>query len=316
MRRDLQLKDAEGVDCLPNATIFEQLALMGGPTASVVDKTVNEGMDDSLVRATTTASSLEAEQNSGNINKTQSKATPNESSPNGLIQVVVLGAKIPWGIPLLRLGKDVSRHGGISDINVDEGITLVSTPDNAGMFNVDQDLIGEEVFISQEVSLKESAKPKAGMVVIQEPEQGTATTTLTTTTAATTASTRPKAKRFFIHEQEQAPTPIVSSQQLSQVKKRRKFFAAKRAEEKRNKPPTQAQQRRIMCTYLKNMEGKKLKDLKKKSFDSIKKMVDRAFERVYTFVDFKTELVKESSKKAEVEIMEQESSKRTRTKLE
>ncbi|GJT07560.1 retrovirus-related pol polyprotein from transposon TNT 1-94 [Tanacetum coccineum] len=29
MRRDLQLEDAEGVDCLPNATIFEQLALMG-----------------------------------------------------------------------------------------------------------------------------------------------------------------------------------------------------------------------------------------------------------------------------------------------
>ncbi|GJV28599.1 hypothetical protein Tco_1385047 [Tanacetum coccineum] len=28
-RRDLQLEDAEGVDCLPNATIFEQLALMG-----------------------------------------------------------------------------------------------------------------------------------------------------------------------------------------------------------------------------------------------------------------------------------------------
>ncbi|GJW26800.1 hypothetical protein Tco_0040611 [Tanacetum coccineum] len=29
MRRDLQLEDAEGVDCLPNATIFEQLTLMG-----------------------------------------------------------------------------------------------------------------------------------------------------------------------------------------------------------------------------------------------------------------------------------------------
>ncbi|GJX28700.1 hypothetical protein Tco_0236779 [Tanacetum coccineum] len=29
MRRDLQLEDAEGVDCLPNATIFEQLALIG-----------------------------------------------------------------------------------------------------------------------------------------------------------------------------------------------------------------------------------------------------------------------------------------------
>ncbi|GJZ10924.1 hypothetical protein Tco_0545683 [Tanacetum coccineum] len=29
IRRDLQLKDDEGVDCLPNATIFEQLTLMG-----------------------------------------------------------------------------------------------------------------------------------------------------------------------------------------------------------------------------------------------------------------------------------------------
>ncbi|GKB46660.1 hypothetical protein Tco_0897413, partial [Tanacetum coccineum] len=29
VRRDLQLEDAEGVDCLPNATIFDQLALMG-----------------------------------------------------------------------------------------------------------------------------------------------------------------------------------------------------------------------------------------------------------------------------------------------
>ncbi|GJR70452.1 hypothetical protein Tco_0016517 [Tanacetum coccineum] len=29
VRRDLQLKDAEGVDCLPNATIFEQVTLMG-----------------------------------------------------------------------------------------------------------------------------------------------------------------------------------------------------------------------------------------------------------------------------------------------
>ncbi|GKE17879.1 hypothetical protein Tco_1425456 [Tanacetum coccineum] len=29
VRRDLQLEDADGVDCLPNATIFEQLTLIG-----------------------------------------------------------------------------------------------------------------------------------------------------------------------------------------------------------------------------------------------------------------------------------------------
>ncbi|GKC54135.1 hypothetical protein Tco_1076880 [Tanacetum coccineum] len=53
----------------------------------------------------------------------------------------------------------------------------------------------------------------------------------------------------------------------------------KRAEEKRNKPPTKAQQRQIMCTYLKNLEGYKLKDLKSKGFDSIQEMFNRAFKR-------------------------------------
>ncbi|GJV72801.1 hypothetical protein Tco_1492796 [Tanacetum coccineum] len=34
VRRALQLKDAEGTECLPNATIFEQLALMGAKTTA------------------------------------------------------------------------------------------------------------------------------------------------------------------------------------------------------------------------------------------------------------------------------------------
>ncbi|GJX37292.1 hypothetical protein Tco_0250595 [Tanacetum coccineum] len=53
------------------------------PIENVVDEVVHKELGDSLVRAATTASSLEAEQDSGNINKTQSKATPNESSSQG-----------------------------------------------------------------------------------------------------------------------------------------------------------------------------------------------------------------------------------------
>ncbi|GKE08826.1 hypothetical protein Tco_1412377, partial [Tanacetum coccineum] len=93
------------------------------------------------------------------------------------------------------------------------------------------------------------------------------------------------------------------------LEQRRKHFVVKSAEEKRNKPPTQAQQIKIMCTYLKNMEGKKLKDLKNRSFDYIQKMFDRSFKRVNTFVDFKTNLVEGSSKRAEEEL-EQESTKK------
>ncbi|GJZ07902.1 hypothetical protein Tco_0542185 [Tanacetum coccineum] len=96
VRRDLQLADEEGVDCLPNFTIFEQLTLMrkpkrkdtyipqpSDPIENVADEDVHKELGDSLVRAATTASRLEVEQGSGNINKTQSKVTPNESSSLG-----------------------------------------------------------------------------------------------------------------------------------------------------------------------------------------------------------------------------------------
>ncbi|GJT56999.1 putative ribonuclease H-like domain-containing protein [Tanacetum coccineum] len=54
-----------------------------GPTTNVADEAVNEEMDDSLERATTIATGLEAEQESGNIDKTQFKATLNEPSSLG-----------------------------------------------------------------------------------------------------------------------------------------------------------------------------------------------------------------------------------------
>ncbi|GKF52456.1 hypothetical protein Tco_0159366 [Tanacetum coccineum] len=47
------------------------------------DEAVHKELGDSLIRVVTTASSLEAEQDSGNIAKTRSKATPNESSSLG-----------------------------------------------------------------------------------------------------------------------------------------------------------------------------------------------------------------------------------------
>ncbi|GJR59319.1 hypothetical protein Tco_1501481 [Tanacetum coccineum] len=64
-----------------------------------------------------------------------------------------------------------------------------------------------------------------------------------------------------------------------------------------------------MCTYLKNMEGYKLKDLKSKGFDYIQEMFDKAFKRVSTFKDFRTELVESKENRAGVELV-QESTKK------
>ncbi|GKE71357.1 hypothetical protein Tco_1529429, partial [Tanacetum coccineum] len=103
VRRDLQLADEEGSAILTNPhhtpTFIQpspqhqktqqprkpkrkdtQVPQSSDPIENVADKAVHKELGDSLVRAATTASSLEAKQDSGNINKTQSKATPNESS--------------------------------------------------------------------------------------------------------------------------------------------------------------------------------------------------------------------------------------------
>ncbi|GJS69622.1 putative ribonuclease H-like domain-containing protein [Tanacetum coccineum] len=104
--RDLQLEDAEGsanpIDPHHTPTITQssnqpqktqkprkpkrkdtKVPQPSDPSENVADEDVHKELGDSLVRAATTGSNLEAEQDSGNITKTRSKATPNESSSLG-----------------------------------------------------------------------------------------------------------------------------------------------------------------------------------------------------------------------------------------
>ncbi|GJX05736.1 putative ribonuclease H-like domain-containing protein [Tanacetum coccineum] len=74
-----------------------QVPQPSGPTEIVTDEAVHKELGDSLVRAAITASSLEAEKDSGNITKTRSNATPNESSS--------LGTILGGGPRVLDLGK-------------------------------------------------------------------------------------------------------------------------------------------------------------------------------------------------------------------
>ncbi|GKB18876.1 hypothetical protein Tco_0852799 [Tanacetum coccineum] len=110
-----------------------------------------------------------------------------------------------------------------------------------------------------------------------------------------------------LQAQEQEVLTLEEKSKLFQqlLETRRKHFAAKRAEEKRNKPPTTAQQRSIMCTHLKNMEGYKPQNLKNKSFDAIQKLFDIAYKRINTFEDFRTKLVEGSEKRAGEELMQE-----------
>ncbi|GJT54325.1 hypothetical protein Tco_0989379 [Tanacetum coccineum] len=161
-----------------------------GPTDIVADEAVHKEFDDSLVRAATTAFSLEAEQDSGNITKTQSKATSNEvgsqgtTSGGGPRRQETMGDTIAQtrvkkleqkkrsrshGLKRLHkvgmsrmvessgdedsLGEDASKQG--RRINaIDADITLVNVQDDAKIFDVNT-LTGDEVFAEQEVTAKD-----------------------------------------------------------------------------------------------------------------------------------------------------------------
>nr|GEW57074.1 hypothetical protein [Tanacetum cinerariifolium] len=112
-------------------------------------------------------------------------------------------------------------------------------------------------------------------------------------------------ERLQAQEQEELSDAKKATLFQQLVEKRRKYFAAKREEEKRNKPPIQAQQRKIMCTYVKYMEGYKLKNLKLKEFDRIQEMFDRAFIRINIFRDFRTELLEGNEKRAGEELVQE-----------
>nr|GEV97780.1 uncharacterized mitochondrial protein AtMg00810-like [Tanacetum cinerariifolium] len=184
-------------------------------------------LGDNLVRAATTASSLEAEQDSSNI-KNQFKATPNESSSQGTYsgggprcqetmedttaQTRFESVYRHFNDSLLAressgdeesLGADASKQGRIKAIDVDEEIILVNVQDYAKMFDVNA-LDGKEVFVARKNKYVVEE-------VVDAAQVSTATTTLTITTEEMTLAqalealknSKPKAKGIFFKIQEE-----------------------------------------------------------------------------------------------------------------
>nr|GEW96575.1 putative ribonuclease H-like domain-containing protein [Tanacetum cinerariifolium] len=242
---------------------------------------------------------------------------------------VVLSARIESSDEEESLGEeDASQHRrNIAYIDADAEITLFDeTTKDQGRFD-DQEMFdirvldGEEVVVEKAVANKEVSVVKE-VDAAQDQVSAAITTTakdltvkdITLTKALESIKTsKPKirgivakietdfelAQRLHQEEQEQFTNDEKEKLFMEFVEKKRKFFAAKRAEERRNRPPAKAQQRSLLGTYLKNMDGWKPKASKNKSFAKIKELFDKAMTRINNFIDFRTELVKESLKKAE-----------------
>ncbi|GKA57713.1 hypothetical protein Tco_0756901 [Tanacetum coccineum] len=196
---------------------------------------VHKELGNNLVRAATTASSLEAEQDSGNITKTRSKATPNESSSlettsgGGSRGNILRSDEDRLKLnELMELCTNLQKKGRINAIDADEDITLVNVQNvDEEMFDVDA-LDGEEVFVAgqnenvveevvdvaqvtnvatavtlttKEITLAQAlatlktSKPKVKGIVFQNPS-----TTTTTTTTISSQQSQDKGKGIMIEE--------------------------------------------------------------------------------------------------------------------
>ncbi|GJX52146.1 hypothetical protein Tco_0280515 [Tanacetum coccineum] len=192
------------------------------PSENVTDEVVHKELGDSLLRAATTASSLEAEQDSGNITKTQSKATPNESSSLGTTSGGGPKCQETMGILLLKLarvesfgdeedlGEDASKQERmINDIDADEDITLevfvARQNENVVEEVVDAAQVStaattviittEEITLAQALDALKTSKPKVKGIVFQESGKST-----TTTTIISSQQSQDKGKGIMIEE--------------------------------------------------------------------------------------------------------------------
>ncbi|GKF14261.1 hypothetical protein Tco_0055723, partial [Tanacetum coccineum] len=224
-------------------------------------------------------------------------------------------------------------------INADEDITLVNVQDNADneMFDVDA-LNDEEVFVVEqevanekdddgEITLAQahieikSTKPKMKGVVIQDP--GESTTTKSSQQSQDKGKgimikepVKPMKKKHQINfdeevalklqaefdEEERLTRENVEKEKEANIALTEEWddIQAKIKADHELAQILQAEEQEELSVEEKNMEGKKLKGLKNKSFDSIQKMFNKAFKRVNTFVDFRTDLVEELQSLMEV----------------
>nr|GEX78604.1 ribonuclease H-like domain-containing protein [Tanacetum cinerariifolium] len=205
VRRDLQLADDEGIDCLPISTIFEQLALMGDEDNMKLDELMElctniQNMVLDLEKTKTTQHN-EIDSLKRRAKKLEKR---NMSRTHKMKRLYKVGfsARVEPSRDEESLGEDASKQERrIHAINADKDITLVNDADKK-MFDVD-DLGDEEVFVARQNDnvIEEAVNTTQG---------STAVTTVTITTkeislahtleALKTSKPKDKGKGIMIEE--------------------------------------------------------------------------------------------------------------------
>nr|GEU84442.1 hypothetical protein [Tanacetum cinerariifolium] len=284
-------------------------------THSPRDEAVHKELDDRLARVVTTASSLEAEQDSGNVTKTQSKATPNESSSQGTdsgggprCQEIIRDTTAQTRFEsvfkhsndsLLAIGNTLQSDE--DSMKLDELMALCTTLQNRVL-----DLDKTKTTQNNEIaSLKRRVKK------LEKKNRSRTHKLKRLYKAGLSARVESYDDEESLGGEEVFVEEVVDAAQVSTaattvtITTEEITLAQALKELKTSKPKVKG--------IVFQEPGYKLKDLKLKEFESIKEMFDKAFRRVNTFEDFITELVKGKEKRAGEKLI-QESTKKQKVK--
>ncbi|GKC00359.1 hypothetical protein Tco_0986495, partial [Tanacetum coccineum] len=180
----------------------------------------------------------------------------------------------------------------------DKGKAIMVEPEKS-LKKKDQIALDEEVARNLEAQLQAELEEEERLARQKEEEATIALCKSWDNTQTMIEADRLLAERLQTREQEESTDEEKARLFVKLLEKRKKIVAALRAQEKRSKPPNKTQKRNTMSTYLKNMDGYKHNQLKRKSYNEIQEMFDKEMKMVNTFVDMNAELVKGSKTKAE-----------------
>ncbi|GKA38582.1 putative ribonuclease H-like domain-containing protein [Tanacetum coccineum] len=316
------------------------------------DETIHEERGDGMERVASTAASLNAEQESGNIIRTQSMATLNEPIPQEtgsevntpgsgedrlkIMELMEICTKLSDRVLALenvKTAQDLEITGLKKKVKKLEKKKKARIPQlKRRLFKVRIESSVDKRLETQgrydhdiDVTTVSAPITTAGVSVsTAEPSTPPTTTTVIEDEDLTIAQTlmkmrseksKEKAKERGSKEKSNE-TATRPTRGVDYAVTRRSNFAKLRAEKIRRKPPTKAQKRNQMSTYLRNMFGYKHTQLKNKSFKEIQMLFDKEMKRVNLFVPMDSEVVKGSGKKTESSRKETVSKKRAGEELD
>ncbi|GJX06285.1 hypothetical protein Tco_0194217 [Tanacetum coccineum] len=263
------------------------------PSENVADEAVHKELGDSLVRAATAASSLEVEQDSGNITKTRSKATPNESSS--------LGPTSGGGPKCQETIRDTiaqTRFENVSKHSNDSLLTRVKTTQQNEIDSLKRRVKKLEKKRSSRTH-KMKRLNKVGLTARVESSSDEES-------LGEDASKQGRKINAIDADEDITLEVFVAAQNENVVEE-----VVDAAQEE---PPLNPMEKKLKSMLDEEValklqaefdEEERLAREKSKGFDSIQEMFDRAFKRVNILEDFRTELVKGKEKRAGEELIQE-----------